>query len=138
MNLNRVSLIGNLTRDPIARTLPSGQPLVRFGLATNHVWKDAKSKEKREQVEYHDIVAWGKLAEIVSQYVKKGSHIYLEGRLQTRSWKTKKGETRTTTEVVANNVIMLGHRAKPEASESRVEEQLAEEGVDVQAVPAEA
>ena len=136
MNLNKVSLIGNLTDDPVAHSLPSGQPLTRFGLATNYVWRDAKTHEKRESAEFHSIVAWGKLAEIVAQYVKKGSKIYVEGRLRTRTWKDRAGQQRRTTEVVAGNVIMLGHRTPKSKPAEQMDEQLAQEEVDVEHVPA--
>lgn len=108
MDLNRVTLIGNLTKDPAKKSAPSGQSISQFSLATNY------RTETKENVEFHDIVAWGKLADIVNQYVKKGSKVYVEGRLHTNAWKDKKGQNRRTTEVVADNLIMLGHRGKRE------------------------
>ena len=83
MNLNKAMIIGNLTRDPESRSLPSGQNVCNFGVATNRVWKNAQTGEKQQAVEYHNIVAWGKLADTCSQYLKKGSKVYIEGRLQT-------------------------------------------------------
>ena len=111
MNLNKVSLIGNLATQP----LPSGTLPVRFRLAINHFWCDAETKERREKVEFHTVVAWGKLAETVWQYVRKGSKVYVEGRLATRQWQDKGGQKRRTTEVVADMLIMLGARRAPVA-----------------------
>lgn len=108
MDLNRVTLIGNLTKDPAKKVVPSGQSVSEFSLATNY------RTESKETVEFHDIVAWGKLAEIITQYVKKGSKVYVEGRLHTNAWKDKTGKNRKKTEVVADNLIMLGHRGKRE------------------------
>ncbi len=82
MDINKVTLIGRLTRKPEARNLPSGQRLAAFSLATNYIWKDHKTKEKRDKTEFHKITVWGKLAEIVLTYLDKGSRIYIEGRLQ--------------------------------------------------------
>ncbi|XOU94087.1 MAG: single-stranded DNA-binding protein [Candidatus Kerfeldbacteria bacterium] len=106
MNLNKVMLIGNVTRDPEIKKIPSGQSVVSLGLATNRRWTD-KAGQKQEQVEYHNIVAWSKLADIIGQYVKKGSKIYIEGRLQTRSWDDQSGSKKYKTEIVADNLIML-------------------------------
>lgn len=99
-------IIGNLTRDPETRTTPSGQTVTSFGVATNLVWTDA-SGQKQKKVEYHNIVAWRRLAEICAQYLKKGNKIYLEGRLQTREWQAQDGSKRQRTEIVAENMIML-------------------------------
>lgn len=106
MNLNKAMIIGNVTRDPEVRTTPTGQTVASLGVATNRRWTD-QSGQKKEQVEYHNIVAWRKLAEIISQYVKKGSKVYVEGRLQTRSWDDQSGAKRYKTEIVAENLIML-------------------------------
>ena len=108
MDLNRVTLIGNLTKDPAKKASPSGQSISEFSLATNY------RTEKKETVEFHEIVAWGKLADIIGQYVKKGSKVYVEGRLHTNAWKDKSGIAHKKTEVVADNLIMLGHRGKRE------------------------
>jgi len=109
MNLNKVILIGRLTRDPEMRSLPSGQPVVSFGLATNWVFVD-KSGQKQEQVEFHNIVLFGRLAEIASQYLKKGSLAMIEGRIRTRNWQDSQGNQRTRTEIVAER-MQLGPRA---------------------------
>lgn len=108
MNLNKVTLIGNLTRDPAGKKLPSGQQVTFFSLATNYSWKDAKTKERKESVEFHNIVAWGRLAEIVTVYLKKGDKIYLEGRLRSRKWQDKDGKNHAKVEIIAENMIMLG------------------------------
>ena len=106
MNLNKVFLIGNLTRDPESRTLPSGQSVSNFGLATNRMWTDSESKEKKQQTEFHNIVAFGKLAEICNQYLKKGSLVMIEGRIQTRNWQGQNGETKYRTEIIAERMQM--------------------------------
>ena len=107
MNLNKALIIGNLTRDPEVRTTPTGQTVASFGVATNRRWKDQSTGERKEQVEYHNIVCWRRLAEIVSQYLKKGSKVYIEGRLQTRNWEGQDGVKRYRTEIIAENMIML-------------------------------
>ena len=105
-DLNKVMLIGNLTRDPEIRTIPSGQNVASFAIATNRRWNDA-SGELQTAVEYTDIVAWGKLAEIAGQILKKGRRTYIEGRLQTRSYDVD-AVTKYTTEIIANQVQFLG------------------------------
>lgn len=107
MNLNKAMIIGNLTRDPEVKTLPSGQTVANFSIATNFVWKDSQTGEQKEQVEYHNIVAWRRLGEICGQYLKKGSKVYIEGRLQTRSWDDQNGVKHYRTEINAENMIML-------------------------------
>ena len=107
MNLNKVLLIGNLTRDPEMRSLPSGQPVASFGLATNRVW--SKNGQKQTQAEFHNIVAFGRLAEIASQYLSKGKMAYIEGRIQTRTWQDKEGNKKNRTEVIAER-LQLGPR----------------------------
>lgn len=106
MSLNKVLLIGNLTRDPEARTTPSGQQVTTFSVATNRAWT-SPSGEKQERSEFHNIVSWGKLADIVAKYLAKGRRVYVEGRLQTRDWTGQDGVKRYRTEIVAENVIML-------------------------------
>ncbi len=112
-NLNKVMLIGRLTRDPEMRYTPSGQPVTSFSIATNRYAKGADG-DRREFTDYHNIVAWNigqrTLAELVAQYTKKGSLVYIEGRLQTRSWEGQDGQKRRTTEVVANDVQFLESR----------------------------
>lgn len=106
MNLNKAMIIGNLTRDPEVRTTPQGASVSSFSVATNMVWNDANG-QKQEKVEYHNVVAWRKLADICAQYLRKGSKVYIEGRLQTRDWEGQDGVKRYRTEIVADNMIML-------------------------------
>ncbi len=106
MDLNRAQLIGNVTRDPEVRTTPSGQTVASFGIATNAQWTDTQGA-KQVRTEFHNIVAWGKLAEICQQYLTKGKKIFLEGRIQTREWEAQDGQKRMRTEIVAENMIML-------------------------------
>lgn len=105
-DLNKVMLMGNLTRDPEVRTTPSGQTVTSFSIALNRSWNDAQGT-RQDAVEYVDIVAWGKLGEIVGQYSAKGRRLYIEGRLQSRSWEAQDGSKRQKTEVVASDIIML-------------------------------
>ena len=105
-SLNKVQLIGNLTRDPELRYTPSGAAVCTLGLATNRQWV-TEAGEKKEDAEFHRLVAWNKLAEICSQLLKKGRKIYVEGRLQTRSWQGQDGNQRQTTEIVISDMIIL-------------------------------
>jgi len=107
MDLNKVMIIGRLTRDPEMRSTGTGTNVVSFSLATSFNWTTQQG-EKKEQTEFHNVVAWRKLADIVNQYLKKGSQVYIEGRLQTRSWDGQDGKKNYRTEVVADNMIMLG------------------------------
>ncbi|MEI8360573.1 MAG: single-stranded DNA-binding protein [bacterium] len=107
MNLNKAMVIGNLTRDPEVRTTPNGKSVASFSVATSATWVD-QSGQKQEKAEFHNIVAWGKLSDIVGQYVKKGSKVYVEGRLQTREWSGQDNIKRYRTEIIAENLIMLG------------------------------
>ncbi len=106
MNLNKAMIIGNLTRDPEIRTIPSGQTVASFSVATNLIWTD-KQGQKQEKVEFHNVVAWRRLAEICGQYLRKGSKVYIEGRLQTRDWVGQDEVKRYRTEIIAENMIML-------------------------------
>ena len=106
MDLNKVMIIGRLTRDPELRTLSSGVSVVNFSVATNLIYTD-QSGVKQQKVEYHEIVMWRKLAEIAHQYLRKAAKIYIEGRLQTRSWDDPNGFKRYKTEIIADNMIML-------------------------------
>jgi len=114
-SLNRVQLIGNLTRDPELRYTPQGTAVCTFGLATNRFWT-TESGEKKEETEFHRIVSWNKLAELCSQLLVKGRKIYVEGRLSTRTWTGQDGAQRTTTEVVIDDMILLDSR-RPETVE---------------------
>ena len=106
--VNKVILIGNLGRDPEIKFTTSGDAVVNFSIATTERW--TKDGQKNEKTEWHRIVAWRRLAEICGEYLKKGSQVYIEGKLQTRSWEDKDGNKRYTTEIVANNLQMLGGR----------------------------
>jgi single-strand DNA-binding protein len=115
--VNKVILVGNLGRDPEVRSTPSGQPVASFTLATSRKWKD-KGGQRQEQTEWHQIVVWGRQAEVAGQYLTKGKQIYLEGRLQTRSWDDKNsGEKRYRTEVICENFQMLGSKGGGGGSE---------------------
>ena len=109
--VNKVILVGNLGRDPEVRYSPSGSAVANVTLATSESWKDKNSGEKQEKTEWHRVVFFGRLAEIAGEYLKKGSQVYVEGRLQTRKWQDKEGHDRYTTEIVANEMQMLGSRA---------------------------
>ena len=115
MSLNRVQLIGNLTRDPEAKQIPGGQMVASFGIATNQVWTD-NNGQKQQKVEYHNVTAWRKLAEICSSYLKKGSKVFVEGKLQTRSWEGEDGVKRYRTEIVIDNMIMLDKKGEVDAN----------------------
>ena len=153
MNFNKAIVLGNLTRDPDARTLPSGQPVVSFGIATNRVYND-QSGNKKQLVEFHNIVAFGKLADICSRYLTKGKMVLIEGRIQTRSWQDQSGNKRYRTEIVAENMQMgprgAGDTGAPQApapSQAQDEipiieteelpstEEEGEEGVNVKDIP---
>ena len=108
-SLNKAMLIGNLTRDPELRYTPAGTAVCSFGLATNRGWT-TEAGEKREEAEFHRIVAWNKLAELCSQLLAKGRKVYVEGRLQTRSWQGQDGNQRTSTEIVIEDMIILDSR----------------------------
>jgi single-strand DNA-binding protein len=124
MDLNKVMIIGRLTRDPEMKTIPSGANVTQLGLATNYVYTNQQTGQKVEQVEYHNVTLWRKLAEIANQYLKKGRRVYIEGRLQTRSWDGQDGKKNYRTEIIADNMIMLdggqggseGGNATPRAS----------------------
>lgn len=110
-SLNKAQVIGNLTRDPEVRQIPSGQMVCTVGVATNRVWNNPQG-EKQEQTEFHNIVCWGRLAEIAGQYLKKGTKVYFEGRLQTRSWDDESGKKNYRTEIVAENMIILSPKGE--------------------------
>jgi single-strand DNA-binding protein len=109
--INKVILVGNLGKDPELSYLPSGQSLAKFSLATSRSYKD-KSGELKEETEWHNIVAWGKLGEICAQYLSKGRQAYIEGRIQSRTWEGRDGNKRTSVDIVASDVQMLGGRGE--------------------------
>lgn len=115
MNLNKAFILGNLTRDPELRQTPTGQNVATFGIATNRMWTD-HTGNKQTQTEFHNVVVWGRLAEIASQYLAKGRLVFIEGRITTRSWQDQQGQKKYRTEIVAEN-MQLGPRPQtPEAS----------------------
>lgn len=114
MNLNKAFVLGNLTRDPELRQTQSGQTVCSFGVATNRRFTD-KTGQKQEQVEFHNVVAWGRQAEIINQYLHKGSMILVEGRLQTRSWQDQQGVKHWKTEIVAEQIQLGPRQATPPA-----------------------
>ncbi len=142
-SLNKAMLIGNLTRDPEIRKTPSGQSVANFSIATNRVYKDAAG-ERKEQADYHNVVAWGRLAEICGQYLTKGKKVYIDGRIQTRDWEGQDGQKKYRTEIVAENMIMLGAPGpggmvnKPETSAPTVADvpsQAPEEEIKLEDIP---
>lgn len=127
--LNKVILIGNLGRDPEIRYTKNGQAVANFTLATTENWTN-RNGEREERTEWHRIVAWGKLAEICGEYLAKGKQVYVEGRLQTRDWEDREGNKRQTTEINANNMLMLGRRGdgpSPDRNRDRIEDSPAPE-----------
>jgi single-strand DNA-binding protein len=111
-SVNKVILVGNLGKDPEIKYTPSGTPVAKFSLATNERYKD-KAGEWQDRTEWHNIVAWQRLAEIVGEYVKKGAKVYIEGRIQTSSWEDKQsGEKKYRTEIIANDLVLLGGRGE--------------------------
>ncbi|MFC1616240.1 single-stranded DNA-binding protein [Patescibacteria group bacterium] len=110
-SVNKVILIGNLTRDPQMKQTQNGQTVTTFGIATNREWVTSDGESKKS-TEFHEVVAWGKLAEICNTYLRKGKLVYLEGYLKTRSWEMENGEKKYRTEIVINDMIMLNKRSK--------------------------
>lgn len=109
--LNKVTLIGNLGADPEVRYMPTGGAVANVNLATTFRWKDKQTGERKENTEWHRVVFFNRLAEIVGEYLRKGSQVYIEGRLQTRKWQDQNGQDRYTTEIVASEMNMLGSRS---------------------------
>jgi len=110
MFYNKAIILGNLTRDPEIRTMPSGQPVATFGVATNRVWTDRQSGQKKEEVQFHNVVVFGRLAELANQYLSKGSLVLIEGRIRTRNWETPQGIKRYVTEIIGE-AMQLGPRS---------------------------
>lgn len=110
--INRVTIIGNLGQDPETKALPSGSYVTNISVATSESWKDKQTGQQQERTEWHRIVFFNRLAEIAGEYLKKGSQVYIEGKLQTRKWQDQNGQDRYNTEIVANEMQMLGGRAE--------------------------
>ena len=106
--INKVIILGRLGNDPEVHTMQNGEPVARISIATSESWTDKQSGEKREQTEWHSVIAFRKLAEIMGQYLKKGSQVYIEGKLRTRKWEDQNGQDRYTTEIIADKLEMLG------------------------------
>ena len=129
--INKVILVGNLGQDPETRYMPNGKALTNLRIATSESWKDKQTGEQREQTEWHNIVMYDRLAEIAAEYLKKGSQVYIEGKLRTRKWQDKEGRDRYTTEINANEMQMLGGRGGGgggSGTESRSEPRMAPSG----------
>ncbi|MDO8812462.1 MAG: single-stranded DNA-binding protein [Gallionella sp.] len=135
MSVNKVILIGHLGKDPEVRYMPNGEAVANVSIATSENWKD-KSGEKQEKTEWHNLVFYKRLAEIVGEYLKKGSQIYVEGRLQTRKWQTKEGQDRYTTEIIVNEMKMLGGKSSGSNSFEVVENRPAASSSGSDAAPA--
>ena len=114
--INKVIIVGNLGADPDSRAMPSGNAVTNISVATSESWNDRDTGEKKEKTEWHRVVFFNRLAEIAAQYLKKGSQVYVEGKLQTRKWEDKEGNERWTTEIVANQMQMLGDRMSNDMS----------------------
>jgi len=138
MSVNKVILVGRLGRDPETRYTGSGQAVGNFSVATDETYKD-RNGERQKRTEWHKIVVWGKQAEIAQQYLKKGSLVFIEGRIQSREWQDKEGQKRTSFEIVANNFRMLGGRAEGAAAGAGATGSAAPRGGDEfdQSAPAE-
>ncbi len=119
--INKVILVGNLGQDPETKAMPSGMTVCNLRLATSESWKDKQTGEMKEQTEWHSVAMFGRLAEIAGEYLRKGSQVYIEGRLRTRKWQDKEGRDRYTTEIVANEMQMLGSRGGGMGGEGRGE-----------------
>jgi single-strand DNA-binding protein len=125
-SLNRVELIGNLTRDPELRYTPQGTAVCTLGIATNRTWQ-TDNGEKKEDVEYHRVIAWNKLAELCSQLLTKGRKVYVEGRLQTRSWTAQDGAQKSLTEIVINDMLILDSKRSSDTTAEGVDDTHMEE-----------
>ncbi|MFN5012173.1 MAG: single-stranded DNA-binding protein [Gammaproteobacteria bacterium] len=119
--INKVILVGNLGQDPETKAMPSGMTVCNLRLATSESWKDKQTGEMKEQTEWHSVAMFGRLAEIAGEYLRKGSQVYIEGRLRTRKWQDKEGRDRYTTEIIANEMQMLGSRGGGMGGEGRGE-----------------
>jgi single-strand DNA-binding protein len=129
--VNKVILVGRLGKDPEVKYTPNGAAVAKFTVATSREWKDRNTGEKQENTEWHRIVAWERLGEICGEYLRKGSQVYIEGRLQTRSWEDQDGNKKWTTEVIAQTMQMLGSAARGGEAQSQAEQFPTEEPINV-------
>ncbi|MDP3970522.1 MAG: single-stranded DNA-binding protein [bacterium] len=127
MDLNKVTLIGNVSKNPEQTKIESGAIVTKLNLATNYKWKDTKTGEKKEKADFHTIVAWNKLAENMTKFLKKGDKVYIEGRINNRSFEAKDGTTKYFTDIVAQKMIMLGGKQTKKVNE---DEEILEETVE--------
>jgi single-strand DNA-binding protein len=135
--INKVILVGHLGADPETRYMPSGSAVTNLRLATSDAWKDKESGEQQERTEWHNVAMFGRLAEIAAEYLRKGSQVYVEGRLRTRKWQDREGHDRWTTEIVANEMQMLGGRTGAGAPAGRSPDQGGSSGGGAPTPPAE-
>lgn len=112
MDVNKVTLLGRLTRTPEARTTATGQSAVNMSVATNYEWRDIKTKERKKRTDYHRVVLWGGLATVAGKYLDKGSHVYIEGRVQYREWQDKAGAKHKSCDIVGDELVLLGSSKK--------------------------
>ncbi len=136
MNLNKVFIIGNLTRDPEVRTTPAGQNVANFGVATNRIFND-KTGQRQQQVEFHNVVAWGKLSDIAGQYLNKGKMVFVEGRLQTRNWQGQDGAKKFKTEIIAERLQLGPKFSKDFTSQAPETKEESIPTIDAETPPAE-
>ncbi|MCK9186476.1 single-stranded DNA-binding protein [Candidatus Gracilibacteria bacterium] len=129
-SINKVIIVGNLTRDPELKQTQSGQPVATFGIATNREWA-TRDNDRKKSTEFHEVVAWARLAEICAQYLRKGKLVYIEGYLKTRSWESESGEKRFRTEVVMQDMIMLDKRAGSPEEEKEILDAVSENSTDL-------
>jgi len=137
MNVNKAIILGNVTHDPQIKKLPSGRSVASFSVATNRYWTDKTSGEKKSQVEFHNVITFGKLAEIAQNYLKKGSLVYIEGHLRTRNWQDQQGNKRYRTEIIAER-IQLGPKGGEKIETPEAVEEIAEtpeEEIDPEEIP---
>jgi single-strand DNA-binding protein len=133
MNLNKIFIIGNLTRDVTLRNTPSGKSVANFGVATNRVWVNANG-QKQQEVEFHNVVVWGKMAELCNQYLSKGRLVFVEGRIRTRSWVDSNEQKRTSTEIISEN-ISFGPRKMQDQGEEKLKMPPEEAASDAEDIP---
>jgi single-strand DNA-binding protein len=133
--VNKVILIGHLGKDPQQRAMPSGKAVVNFTMATTDQWRDKQTGENKEATEWHNIVMFDRLAEIAAEYLRKGSQVYIEGKIRTRKWQDKEGNDRYTTEIIANEMSMLGGRGAGERGSAPSQDRSRERGEERAARP---